>query len=484
MSVAAGWMAAAGSERLRVELGRAALRVRLLKLLCMIAFAVAFWYSVPYVLPFVPGNSLDRAASAANDAQAGNLSRQIAMPLVGVLSVFLLWRLPKRGRVGGRMAYFVIAYIVWAVMSVAWSESPALSAKRIVVFLLNLLFAYMVARVFSTMELALMGFMATGSVAALAVYSDVVMQRIFSPSNAEYRFQGVTTANFQAMSLCVLLFCIAALMDRKPSWTGRLSAMAVIAWGLLFMTRSRMSFVLGTVMVFFMLVRHARTRWSAASRAMIVVAAVAVVLPALIYVAVSKGSRAVQTAFMLGRDDTQNTASLSNRMPLWQELSESIAEKPLLGFGYEAFWNADRVARISADQGWTVPHAHNSYLDQVLSLGVVGAFFYAMVLWWACAAAWRRYRASRDAGALLIAVLLTWLALEGLTESAPIDAYLPTLLAYACVMKMCLVAGSEKDADAFVGEQEFVTTLTPADLERLPAEQHAEATKLLAGGRA
>jgi len=90
-----------------------------------------------------------------------------------------------------------------------------------------------------------------------------------------------------------------------------------------------------------------------------------------------------------------------------------------------------------------VPHAHNTYLDQALSLGIFGAALYAAMVWSAVVMAWRRYRVDKSADSLFAAVLLTWLALEGLAESVPLDPYLPTLLAYACIAKMCMTETSE-----------------------------------------
>ena len=44
--------------------------------------------------------------------------------------------------------------------------------------------------------------------------------------------------------------------------------------------------------------------------------------------------------------------------------------------------------------------------------------------------------------------MITWLALTGLAESTPLDPYLPTMLAYACVVKMIFVAPEPAEASA------------------------------------
>ena len=105
------------------------------------------------------------------------------------------------------------------------------------------------------------------------------------------------------------------------------------------------------------------------------------------------------------------------------------------------------MERVSFDQGWMVPNAHNTYLDQVLSLGVIGSLLYTAMLWGACAIAWVRNRREKTAESLFPAVLLTWISLTSFAESAPLDPYLPTLLAYACISKMAMTEGSESESD-------------------------------------
>ncbi len=90
--------------------------------------------------------------------------------------------------------------------------------------------------------------------------------------------------------------------------------------------------------------------------------------------------------------------------------------------------------------------------------------------------AWRRYRSDSTASNLLAAVLLTWLALEGLAESVPLDPYLPTLLAYACIAKMCMT----KNAEAINVEE-----TEPAPQIRQPrfATMRSRELQLHSGGR-
>lgn len=461
--------------RIQAELSRLARRVLTVKILCGIALGICYWYSVPYVLPFISRGATPDSANAAAEAFQGSMSRQLAMPVIGVLCLILLRELPRRGQFAGYLRYFAAAYVSWALVSIVWSDDPSLTLKRLVVFMIDILAIYTLARRFSMLEIATLAFFITGTVALIAFYSDTVMQHIFDPRNADYRFQGVAEANYQAMSLVTGIFAGLTIYERKPRWRRFLVPTLLAAFALLYLTRSRVSTIICLLMAALMLLRLARKNLSRQIQVMVFVGCLAVVGPVLVYVIGQKGAGAAQAAFMMGRTDTQNTSNLSNRAPLWAELSEYVKERPVFGFGYAGFWSPERVSLISGHQGWTVPHAHEMYLDQTLSLGLVGALLYAGVLWTAVILGWSRYRRSDRQTDLMAAALLTWLAMEGLAESVPIDPYLPTTLAYACIVKMCLLPDSEDLQDVWLQNDQLLGRVAPQLLERLPSNLQAEA---------
>lgn len=456
-------------QRAATEFGRADYRVRLNKIICAISLGVCFWFSVPYYLPLKVDP--DPIKAAANEAQAyeGNFTRQVAMPIVALFAVYMLWRLPKRGRFGGKLMIAGLLYVSWAIVSFTWSEDPSISMKRLVVFGIDAFFAYTVARVFSVLEMALWGFAATGTVGLISLYVDALQEKIFAPFDADYRFTGVMTANYQAMNLLVCVVCALTLLQRRPKWAVWLVPSMGVALTLMYLTRARLSTIICLLLMAIMLTRTLRQQMQPQTRALVMMAGLTVVVPALVYSVGRSGGGVAESAFMMGRTDTQNTSNLSNRAPLWAELMESVETRPWLGFGYEAFWAPERVEKVSADQGWMVPHAHNTYLDQTLSLGVIGAALYIAMLVGGMIVAWRRYFRHKTATDMLPAILLTWVVLTGVAESVPLDPYLPTMLAYACLVKMCMVEGSEAESDVWVGPEEIVGGLTPRVVEGAPA---------------
>ena len=427
------------ARRARIAEEQSARRVTLIKLCFAAVLGVCFWFSVPYSLPLQIDPDPVIAAAKEATAYQGSFSRQIAMPVIALVSLYLLWRLPRKGRfeAKSKLALAMMAYTGWAVLSAAWSTDPAISRKRLVVFVINALFVYTLARTTSVIECAWLGFSCTGTVALIALCSDFV-QHTFAPGDPDYRFMGVMTANYQAINLVVCLLCGVTLAQHRPRLLGWLAPLCGLFAALLFLTRARIGTIICLAMLAFVSLRMIKLHLQPQARALTVVAMLMLFLPGAVFALGRSGSGALTSLFMMGRQDTENTASLSNRAPLWGELGTSVEDRPLLGFGFEAFWSPERVSKISNDQGWVVPHAHNTYLDQTLSLGLVGAFLYAAMLLGACATAWRRFYKSRNELALFPALLLTWLALLSLTESIPVAPCLPTLIAYACIVRLCV----------------------------------------------
>ena len=72
---------------------------------------------------------------------------------------------------------------------------------------------------------------------------------------------------------------------------------------------------------------------------------------------------------MLGRD-----ATLTGRTDIWLILVEYIEQRPVLGYGYGAFWAPDSApANWVRDMlQWDAPSAHNGWLEVTMALGLIG----------------------------------------------------------------------------------------------------------------
>lgn len=91
---------------------------------------------------------------------------------------------------------------------------------------------------------------------------------------------------------------------------------------------------------------------------------------------------------LLGRDVT-----LTSRARIWEIVRQFMARRPLLGWGFEAFW-AHPPAVAEATAGFYFAHAHSGYYEILLGVGKIGfaLFILAMVVtgWRVFVCAWSR----------------------------------------------------------------------------------------------
>jgi O-antigen ligase len=118
---------------------------------------------------------------------------------------------------------------------------------------------------------------------------------------------------------------------------------------------------------------------------------------------------------MLGRD-----ATLTGRTELWSLVVDAIKKQPLLGYGYEAFWEGFRgqSREILQETGWLVPMAHNGYLDLCLGLGLVGFAAFLFVFFRSVKLALEYIRRERRMVAFWPISYLCFFSLHNMTESS------------------------------------------------------------------
>jgi O-antigen ligase len=119
---------------------------------------------------------------------------------------------------------------------------------------------------------------------------------------------------------------------------------------------------------------------------------------------------------ILGRD-----ATLTGRTDLWTMLLPVIANRPILGYGYGAFWTSLNPEVLSVWMGTgrhQIPVADNGYIDLWLSLGALGicTFIYVFARSFRCAIDYIR----SDAGSIGLwpIVYLCIFAADNMCESA------------------------------------------------------------------
>lgn len=77
----------------------------------------------------------------------------------------------------------------------------------------------------------------------------------------------------------------------------------------------------------------------------------------------------IETVFAaFGRDTT-----LTGRTDIWPYILHMSEQRPLLGYGYNCFWDVEAFAGYVMDRfQWSIPSTHNGYLETLLGLGWIG----------------------------------------------------------------------------------------------------------------
>jgi len=68
---------------------------------------------------------------------------------------------------------------------------------------------------------------------------------------------------------------------------------------------------------------------------------------------------------------TGHDATVAGRAELWAELL-ALHTNPIFGVGFESFWLGERLKTISESRWWHPTEAHNGYLEIYLDLGLIG----------------------------------------------------------------------------------------------------------------
>lgn len=73
-----------------------------------------------------------------------------------------------------------------------------------------------------------------------------------------------------------------------------------------------------------------------------------------------------RTLYVLGRDPT-----LTDRKVIWADVI-ALQNRPIFGFGFESFWLGERLDVLWAKWRWRPNQSHNGYLETYLNLGWIG----------------------------------------------------------------------------------------------------------------
>lgn len=310
----------------------------------------------------------------------------------------------------------LLAYMIYALVSVAWSHYPDVSLKRWVKAIGDL--AIVLVIVTDPEPLAAIR-RTVSRVGFLLLPVSVLFIKYYGELGRGYTADGVAmnvgvTTNKNSLGLMVLVVSLVTLWNLRfllvqkdePDRGRRLVAQGILlAFGitLLGMAGSATciaSFALGSVIM--------------------IASAMAVVIkrPVLVHVQFLLIILVAGLTFFLGGSDgvigaLGRDASMSGRTDIWPAVLNA-AQNPLLGAGYEGFWfgpNVEIFRQQLLEAGWYPPlvailnEAHNGYIEVYLNLGWIGICLIAMILASAYFGAYRAFQTDPEVGSLAFAFI-------------------------------------------------------------------------------
>lgn len=372
----------------------------------------AFAGGVIMLLTYSQGWEMPLTGEQAEASQSA-LLRALYFPSYGV-ALLLTLAIPWTTLRALLRQPFLIAILAIVAASILWSVSPDQTLRRIVANYCTTLSGVVLAARWRWASLAEVIATAFAILAVCSLFTGLFVPsigRMVELFPGAWRGLWPEKNAFGAnMAFGFVVSAAAAVLNpqRAKLWW----AVAALTFGLLLMSTSKTSLVsllLGAgVMVFIALARRSPASSVAATWAALV--GIGLIAAFIVFASdVFLG--------LLGKD-----ATLTGRTKIWAGVIERIHERPWLGYGYGAVWDEKGpwgpLAKITKTAGFRAHHAHNSWLEQWIDLGVFGlgawALFFTQTVATAIVAVYR------ERGAYLALPVLVVYALMTLTESVAV----------------------------------------------------------------
>ncbi|TRB01595.1 O-antigen ligase family protein [Rhizobium rhizogenes] len=183
-------------------------------------------------------------------------------------------------------------------------------------------------------------------------------------------WRGVFNHKNEAASIMSVLIIVGIYLCRRWSFFG---GMVVLLLSLIFLVKSGGKTALGLMPIIigtgWFIVRWPQWRYLVVTLLMVVFTTVVI-------------GTTVDPVFSQMLTNMGIDASFTGRTDIWTIAIDYIHQRPVLGYGYQAFWRSDALLSSSIENNsWaaTAPAAHNAYFDLVLAAGIPGL---VLVLVW------------------------------------------------------------------------------------------------------
>jgi O-antigen ligase len=308
------------------------------------------------------------AVDSSDLRSVNNGSRFMEILWVAVYGVVVLRLIPQSRRIISlvRCNKCLVLLVLLAVLSITWSEDPAVTLRRSVALLATTLIGIDFATRYSVRDQLRLLYIVLGLVVSLSIVAQLFFPTLIPNTNFDSNaWHGVLSFK-NDLARIVVLATIAVFSRSRRCLRDFLLVVSLVllGFGLIVLAHS----IGGLVILISLLVIikiFPVLRWKPKILATASLATALVVLPASYLLFQNFG----QITAMLGRD-----ATLTGRVDIWQLVLPSVERNLIHGYGYSVFWEADpQATRVREGLNWAnAPHSHNGYIEITLGLGLPG----------------------------------------------------------------------------------------------------------------
>lgn len=321
--------------------------------------------------------------------------------------------------------YVVLALVLLALASVAWSKVPGLTLRESVKLLLVLIFAHSISSALTCRQV--------GRVFTLFIFVVLVASAFAALLAPTYgiavgahagAWQGVFTHKNHLGRFCALALVYIIFAPREVC--PRILRYAIIVLGLLLLFLSKSSNGLMSFALAIIITGYVGWTFKLSPMAR---------LTAFVWGAVGLSISLVAVFYILGQASSLESvkAALTGRVLIWQVGIEAFLDAPFVGHGLTAYWPISNI-RLGMNELYVVPHAHNGYLDLAIDLGIVGLSTFLGLAWIVARVASTSVRRNQEQTARLILPVTVVVVSINLAESVLAK---PTLYPFI-VLVLCL----------------------------------------------
>jgi exopolysaccharide production protein ExoQ len=356
-------------------------------------------------------------ANGASEGEAGDVNPDSPIINVIFLAIYLITFCLLLLRWKKVVPVIIKGGLIWplfglAIFSIFWSYSPNLTVVRVVALIGTMLFSLYLASCYTLKEqLQLFGLL-FGIIVISCFFFGIFLPKYGQMSGIHAgAWRGIFSHKNglgRIMVISAVVFYISAITFQKQRW---------IFWGLLagsviLISLSKSSSSVANLLILMGLLSILpilRLNYIFMLPVIIGLSSVGIILY-LLFIA-----NATQVAGIFGKDLT-----LTGRTDFWPLIIDKIWEKPWLGYGFGAFWQGldGPSAYVWNASNFKAPTAHNGYLDLCLELGLIGLSLYTIKFITSFQKALVYIRSAKTPDRYWPALLLSFMILSNLTESA------------------------------------------------------------------